>query len=48
MPNRDGSRRITGSILQPVNLVVIRDKTIAAQYVGNWNEHADHSESYQR
>jgi phosphatidylserine/phosphatidylglycerophosphate/cardiolipin synthase-like enzyme len=28
------------------NLLVIRDKTLAAKYVESWKLHAEHSESY--
>ena len=28
------------------NLLVIRDKALAAKYTANWQEHADHSEPY--
>lgn len=30
------------------NLLVIRDKAIAERYTANWNEHAGHSEKYER
>jgi phosphatidylserine/phosphatidylglycerophosphate/cardiolipin synthase-like enzyme len=29
------------------NLLVIRDKAIAAKYAGNWQAHADHAEKYE-
>ncbi len=28
------------------NLLVIRDKALADDYIGNWKMHGDHSESY--
>ena len=30
------------------NLLVIRDKALAEKYVQNWQEHAKHSENYER
>jgi len=30
------------------NLLVVRDKAIAEKYMANWNEHAAHSEPYER
>lgn len=30
------------------NLLVIRDKALAAKYTANWKTHAEHSEEYQR
>ncbi len=50
----DGEVVITGSFnftraaeeKNAENLLVIRDKVLAARYVENWKEHADHSEVY--
>jgi phosphatidylserine/phosphatidylglycerophosphate/cardiolipin synthase-like enzyme len=51
----DGETLITGSFnfikaaeeKNAENLLVIRDKVLAARYVGNWKLHEGHSESYQ-
>ena len=50
----DGETVITGSFIftkaaeekNAENLLVIRDKTLAAKYVENWKVHAEHSEVY--
>ena len=50
----DGETLITGSFnftkaaedKNAENLLVIRDRTLAARYVGNWKVHAEHSEIY--
>ena len=51
----DGNTVITGSFnftkaaeeKNAENVLVIRDKTLAAKYIENWKLHADHSEVYQ-
>ena len=50
----DGETLITGSFnftkaaeeRNAENLLVIRDKKLASLYVRNWQEHSQHSESY--
>jgi phosphatidylserine/phosphatidylglycerophosphate/cardiolipin synthase-like enzyme len=50
----DGGTVITGSFnftraaeeKNAENLLIIRDKTLAAKYAMNWREHAGHSEAY--
>jgi phosphatidylserine/phosphatidylglycerophosphate/cardiolipin synthase-like enzyme len=52
----DGEPMITGSLnftraaeeKNVENLLVIRDKTLAAKYTENWQKHAKHSENYER
>jgi len=51
----DGETVITGSFnftkqaenANAGNLLVIRDATLAEQYVANWKAHAEHSEAYE-
>jgi len=51
----DGSVVITGSFnftkaaeeKNAENLLVIRDAGLAGKYVGNWKDHAGHSEGYE-
>jgi len=52
----DGETVITGSFnftraaeeKNAENLLIIRDKALAGKYVQNWEEHAKHSENYER
>jgi len=30
------------------NLLIIRDKTLAAKYIKDWKEHVNHSEDYDK
>jgi phosphatidylserine/phosphatidylglycerophosphate/cardiolipin synthase-like enzyme len=51
----DGETGVTGSFnftkaaeeKNAENLLLIRDKAIAAKYISNWATHADHSEKYE-
>jgi phosphatidylserine/phosphatidylglycerophosphate/cardiolipin synthase-like enzyme len=52
----DGETVITGSFnftkaveeKNAENLLIIRDKAIADRYTAKWQQHAGHSEAYQR
>ncbi len=52
----DGEIVITGSFnftkqaeeKNAENLLIIKDKALAEKYVQNWQEHAKHSENYER